>query len=285
MANKNTVAPESVLDNILGKSADEIIPWESCTLPSEGLYYGDKIPGGNIEVRAMGLGEEKILATARLAQSGKSLDMIYDRCVKFPSDFNSLDLLVGDRMFLFFYLRGITYGNMYEFVAECTHGDCNMTSTFEYDLNDLARTIKKPVPSLGHEPFKIVLPYMSKIAGTEFWVKVRLMRGKDLKSLLANERFMKRVNSGAESIDNSIESNLKTLIVEAMGSSDRIKIEALVKKLHSQDTSTIRQFIEEYSPTIDTNIDVVCPHCDKDLQIELPITESFFRLKKRRDTG
>ena len=283
-------SPElDALDNVLSMPEDQVFPWEEVVLPSEGLYYDNAVPGGRVQVRPMGIFADKILATQRLASSGQSLDWLFRKCVKFPvADWNPLNLLAGDRIFLLYYLRGITHGNNYEFIVRCTNEECQATLTSEYNLNMLQKTIVRPKYDLGTEPFKVVLPHMTKLAKTEFWVKVRLLRGYDMQQMLTGKKVFKKIqatgrNADAKAFtseadtDQTLEDNLNMLIVEAMGSTDKIKIKNLVSKLHSSDTATIREFVKDASPGIDTTIMVTCPSCSQEMRMELPITESFFR--------
>ena len=91
-----------LVDTIIATPQDQIIPWEDAILPSGGMYYG--WPDGVIKVRAWGTDVDKILATQRLAQSGQSMNMLIERCVKYPAGFTTQDLLVGDQVFLLYYL-------------------------------------------------------------------------------------------------------------------------------------------------------------------------------------
>lgn len=281
----------NLLDTVLKMSEDEVLPWEEVILPSHGLYYDKKVPDGRVQVRPMGLHAEKILATQRLAASGKSLEWLFKKCVKFPNEFDPLNLLAGDRIFLLYYLRGITHGNNYEFVVRCTNEDCGQATTDEYDLNGLRNTISRPVVELGEEPFKIVLPHLTEILRAkghteDFYVKVRFLRGYDMAKMLTHRNVAKRFGGKpvADSIDNTLEENLNLLIVDAMGHKDPIKIKELVQKLHAADTATIREFLRENSPGIDTTIDVKCKHCGNEMRMELPITESFFRPARSGNT-
>lgn len=282
--------PQSLLDRAIAIPEDEVMPWEEIVLPSQGAYYDGMVPDGRVSVRAMGIAAEKILATQRLAQSGQAMDLLFDNCVRFPetdgSKFNPVNLLVGDRIFLLYYIRGITYGNMYEFVVKCVNEDCGQASTHEYDLNLLSKTIMRPSKNIGHEPFNVLLPIMSKRLGAEFNVKVRMMRGYDLQGMLAKSR-VRRVQSvgvrtrGGEStpatVDDTLEENLNMLIVEAGGDNNRRKIRQLLGKMHATDTSAIREFLRKNSPGIDTSIIVTCSSCSFEMTMELPITEGFFR--------
>jgi len=283
---------QAVLDDILSKPSDSLIPWEKVTLPSGGVYYDGKIPNGEIEVRGWGIQTDKILATSRLAQSGQSLNHVYKNCIRLPDEFDHMNLLVGDRMFLLYYLRGITYGNEYEFLVECGDEDCGHAWPETYDMNLLAKTITGPNPDIGLEPFKVVLPYFSEYAKREFWVKIRLLRGYDLDAIIGQKRVSRKMRSGirsrskatrtkstmsADSLDKTIEDNLRMVIVEAMGDRERRKIDQLVSKMHAKDTATIREFLRDNTPGVDASIEVECPECSNVITMDLPITESFFR--------
>jgi len=292
---------QRVLDDLLNKPEDELIPWEECVLPSGGVYYGGKIPNGVVEVRAWGLQTDKILATQRLAQTGQALDHVYKRCVRLPNEFDHMNMLVGDRMFLLYYLRGITYGNMYEFLVECNAENCNRVWTEDYDLNEVAKTIRGPSSDLGLEPFKVSLPFFTERMGTDVWVKLRLLRGYDLAQIMQQKKFRKGLRSSArvrnrhgqqqrkkvssETLDKTIEENLRMVIIEAMGDREPRKIEQLIQKMHAKDTATIREFLRDNSPGIDTSIEVECPDCGNTMAMDLPITESFFRPTPRGGIG
>lgn len=281
-------AEESLLDKVIAIPVDDVLPWEDVVLPSQGLYYDGVVPGGHVQVRPMGLFADKILATQRLAQSGKSLDWLFRKCVKFPGDgrFDPLSLLAGDRVFLLYYLRGITHGNDYEFIVKCSNEECGIATTSSYDLNDLSKTIIRPNEAIGKEPFKVSLPYLSKLTKSDFWVKVRLLRGYDMQSMLTQKKAIKKiqnvgrnmqVKAQSESIDDTLEDNLNMLIIEAMNTTDKHKIRELVSRMHASDTAAIREFLKDNSPGIDTAITVNCSSCSTEMRMELPITEQFFR--------
>lgn len=290
----NNSSNEEFLRKIIELPEDKLIPWEECTLPSKGIYYG--WPDGVVMVKAMGQTAEKVLATQRLAQSGQSIDYLFRECCKFPLGFDPADLLLGDRVFLLYFLRGITHGNMYEFMIGCPN--CDTSSTHKYDLNDLASTITWADASVGREPFKIILPYMSKVTGREVYVGVRFLRASDANEILSQRKFRKQaftkpgssVRSGNltpsqrnkqksdnTTLDDSLTENMEKMIVSVMGVTDQIAIRSFVQKLHSTDTSTIREWIREHSPGIDTTVIITCPSCDHEFKAELPISESFFR--------
>lgn len=285
----------SVIDAIVSSPSDELRPWATVTLPSEGLFYEDSIPGGVVRVRPMGMAADKILATQRLAQSGKSLDYLFKNCVDLPNGFDPLSLLAGDRAFLLYYLRGITHGNMYDFIIQCSN--CEVRSELSYDLNNIE--VVWVNAGLGDEPFKIVLEYMSDMASKEVWAKVRFLRGYDLlkmtsqlkknRRLKPNKKFQQEQSGSVDMqvIDQTLADNLSALIVE-IGSgtettSDRSTINKFVDRLHSSDHATIREFLNDNSPNINTEITVECEHCGHEMVMPLPVTESFFRPQRQVD--
>jgi hypothetical protein len=294
---------EELVDKILQTDPAQLIPWEECTLPSLGLYYD--WPDGIVRVKAMGQVAEKILATQRLAQSGQSIDYLFRECCQFPEGFDPTNLLLGDRIFLLYYLRGITHGNMYEFAVTCPNESCESVNTHRYDLNDLAETITWAKKSMGGEPFKVNLPYMSKATGRDIWVGVRFLRAADANDMLAKRKAMKKMSGvrpgGARNriaarrqremdqqsqqqrtqmLDDTISDNMEKIVVSIMGITDQFKVRDFVSRLHSQDTATIREWLRENTPGIDNTIEVDCPDCGNNFVIELPITESFFRPAK-----
>jgi hypothetical protein len=297
---------EDFLDAIIQAPEEKLIPWEECYLPSGGVYYG--WPDGMVMVRAMGQTAEKVLATDRLQQSGQSIDMLFKECCKFPPGFDPVDLLLGDRIFLLYFLRGITHGNVYEFAITCPNTACQQLSTHQYDLNELAGTIQRGNSKLGTEPFDVDLPYMSEMAKRRVWVGVRFLRASDAHDMLAKRKARKkafahpggvktgsknpfdraratdprRQNATNQELDETITENLEKIIVSVMGVADPFKVRSFIQRMHAQDTATVREWLRENTPGIDNTVTVECPDCNTTFTVELPISESFFRPTKQR---
>jgi hypothetical protein len=283
---------EEFLDKLIKTPQEQLIPWETCSLPSRGIYYD--WPNGEVQVRAMGQAAEKILATQRLAQTGQSIDYLFRECCSFPEDFDPLNLLLGDRIFLLYYLRGITHGNQYEFAVTCP--TCEEVTTHTYDLNLLASTITWADTSVGNEPFKVVLPYLTEATGRDVWVSVRFLRAADANSMIAKQKTIKKATARpgqarnrldprqqqqeSHEIDQSITDNLEKIIMNVMGVDNPFTIKSFINKLHATDTASIREWLRENTPGIDTTVALTCSNCDGEFTVELPISESFFRPTK-----
>jgi hypothetical protein len=289
----NDVSPATtdaeLVDIIASAPEEKTRPWEQCVLPSRGLYYPSWGGIDSCEVRPFGISTDQALATQRLAMSGEALDKLFKDCCRFPVDgFDSLDLLAGDRTYLLFYLRGITHGENYEYMFECPRRDCQTASPHSYNLMDLVSTIKTADESLGEEPFRVVLPHLSESTKREVYVDIRFMRGRDINNIARTKRTVDQIFGGGTSknmrkqrreptVDETLSENLESVIVSINGVTDRLKIQTIVRKLHSGDTATIREWLREHSPGIDSITTVSCPDCGGSFKVPLPITESFFR--------
>lgn len=295
---------DQFLEKLLHTPHDQLIPWEDCHLPSKGLYY-DGWPEGVVKVRAMGQTAEKILATQRLAQSGQSIDYLFRECCMFPEGFDPVNLLLGDRVFLLYFLRGITHGNIYEFAFTCPNTECEAISTHKYDLNELAGTIVWAQEGMGDEPFKVGLPYLTDATAREVWISVRFLRAYDANDILARRKVKRTaiakpggvrtrmrgqaqgggrnpLNVGQQrkqnqQLDDTLTDNLEKVIVNVMGAGDPFTVRSFVQQMHAKDTATVREWLRSNTPGIDNTVIVGCPDCNMEHTVELPITESFFR--------
>lgn len=293
----SAMSQSDIIDSIVSTPTSEMIQWEDVELPSMGRYYN--WTSGVIKVRPWGADVDEILATQRLIQTGQAIDMMLAKCCRFPDGFDPVDLLVGDQIFLLYYLRGITHGNMYDFAVQTPTNDTIMTSI---DFNELARTINWANPNLGPEPFKIPLECMSEQAGTAIWLRVRFMRVKDsqiisrqkkaraaitgnnsAKVKSRKEKMEHRLESNSMTrdqipIDDTLTQNLSRLVVSVMDDvTERFKIEQFVKRMHSSDIATVREWLADNSPGMETQVSVIDPSNDQEFKVMLPITESFFR--------
>lgn len=287
---ENIVAPGTgdieFIDALIG-AGSSIIPWGQCQLPSRGLYYGwDN--DGIIPVRGMGQAAEKAMAIAR--QGGQAVDNLFKTCTSFPPNFTSQELLLGDRNFLLYYIRGVTFGQNYEFAMECSN--CGATSPHIYDLNKLVTSIKWANPSLGSEPFRVNLPFISEATQRDVWVSVRFMRGYDSdavqKTAATKKKMMQskgvaksaaeRKDAQSKAISESINDNLEQIVMNINGVvDDRFKIRQMLSTLQSQDLSAIRDWVKDKSPGIDTTVVTNCPECETETTALLPLSDNFFR--------
>lgn len=284
-----------VFDVVASAPQEQLLPWEEAELPSRGLYYN--WTSGVIRVRPWGANVDRILANQRMVQNGQALTTIFNVCCRFPDGFDVEDLIVGDQVFLLYYLRGITHGENYEFTVQCPDNDCKQHGIYNVNLTELSNNITWADPNLGEEPFRVVLPYLSERTGREFYVNVRFLRVSDVHDIRNTQSIGRRISgdnvrfknqmyhqpTGMESADDTFLKNIERLVVSSMGVDDRFKIRHLIGNLHSSDLATIRDWLTNHTPGVDPSVEITCNSCANAFKVMLPITESFFRRTPARD--
>lgn len=243
--------------------------YESVLLPSKGkLYPADWTKQGKLSIRPMTIKEEKILNTTRLVKSGKALDMIFQACIE-NANIKVEELLSGDRSFLLFYLRAISYGAAYEYKINCPACSTQFENT--YNLNEI---IIKHLPDDFKEPIEFTLPISKKR------VAYRLMRGKD-ETALIEDRDRRLSTFGADQLDQSITMRLAMTMELVENKTDRIEIEQFVDNMLAGDAAALRQDIMARDCGVDTSTRHSCPKCANDFKADLPLTVDFFRFTGR----
>lgn len=274
----------------IANAPDEmLIPWEDAFLPSRGLYYKGW-ENGTVRVRAMNQSVEKAFANRRLIQTGEAIDRMFRSCVELPGAMDPNDMLVGDRTFLLYYIRGITFGNLYKFVATCPH--CGAENTHTYDMNELYNTVIYANESLGSEPFPVRLPHLSQISGREMVANIRFLRSGDINDAMRINKFQRKLSGNTvrarraprrligEQTDPSeqlLDSSLEKMVVGINNNSDPNIVRTIVQRMHSLDNSAIRTFLRDNTPGLDTSVSVECQECGNEAIVPLPITEGFFQ--------
>jgi hypothetical protein len=243
--------------------------YEPVELPSKGLLYPPTwTTKGKINVKPMTIKEEKILNTIRLAKTGKALDMIFRACVESP-EINIDELLSGDRSFLLYHLRCVSYGAAYEYKINCPSCGAQFENT--YNLNEI---VIKNLPDDFKEPIYFTLPISKKK------ISYRLMRGADELALL-NEKERRLNTFGADQLDNSGVDRLVKTIVAVDTTSDPIEIANFVETMLAGDASALRNNMIENDCGLNTETQHICPKCSAEFAADVPITADFFRYSSR----
>lgn len=245
-------------------------------LPSHGLLYGgmradSEVKKGIIKVRPLTLREEKILSTNRLVQQGKALDMILENCIK--SDVDPMALLSSDRLYILFYLRGMSYGLDYDFNVRCYR--CGTDFTQKVEINKL------PVKEWENEedatePWEMILPV------TKFKVISHYMRGYEENELVSSTSEVRAFDQA----DEDVEITVKMLIDEVYDPdgnmlSDEEKDE-FIESMIAGDTSAWREEIAQRECGIKQLEKIMCPRCQSSLEFNVPLDRNFFRPQRRR---
>jgi len=236
--------------------------------PYRGVINDEEVAKGIIKLKPMTYREEKILTTDRLIQEGRALDMVLENCIK--SNINPYDLLSTDRMYLLFYLRGMSYGLKYDFDVKCYHCGHNFVQTIEID--------KLPVKIFeekedAEEPIIIKLPYSKATLEAHF------MRGDEerqaTEDAIASKSFNEPDDVGATLL-NTVD-NVTLEDGEILSPNDR---KDFLNNLIGADLDHFRTVINELSPGIKQLNNIYCPKCRGELEFNVPLGRNFFRRSK-----
>ena len=253
----------TAVDKLLAKVK---VTYEPVELPSKGLLYPKSWTDkkGRISVRRWTVEEEKILSTVQYVKSGKAVDMMLKNCLE-NSEINTGELLSGDRSFLLYHLRNISYGAAYEFKTTCHR--CGAEFPVEANLNKIK---VKSLEDKFEEPCTCTLPISKAV------VEFNLMRGKD-ELALVSERSRKLSEYSQNQVDNTLTERYVRQIVSLDGITDKLVIRKFVDMMIAGDSSFLRKEMDKQACGVDFMFSAVCGSCGAEIGSEVPITTDFFR--------
>ena len=230
----------------------------SVEVPSLGKFYGDKLPGGKVMLRAMTVREEKLLLAGTLQDA---LDKILTVCIvssTIPID----EFLLTDKFYLLLHLRALSYGSEFDFQLECPA--CG--NSFMYKLQLPEGLTLKIANDQDVEPFDITLPVSGKK------VSLRFLRGKDEKNIEFYARQLKQ-----EDGDPSYSYRMATHIVALDGKPVTVlEAKAFCEDMIGRDSMAFRTAIAERETGLDLSVKAVCPACRQEVLARMPMTRRFF---------
>lgn len=245
-------------------------------VPSHGFLYkgitDDKeLPKGVVRLRPLTLAEEKIMTTDRFVKQGVALDMVLENCIK--SEVDPTDLLSSDRVYLLFYLRGMSYGLEYSFDVKCYHCGHNFQQDVEID--------KLPVKEWENatdasEPIEGEFP----MSGATF--KAHFMRGSDEKTLMEKERELRAYDESDTGASDSLLLLIDEITLpdgETLGPADK---EDFINHMVAGDTDYFREIMRERGCGIQQLEHIYCPRCEGELEFNVPLGRNFFRRPRQR---
>jgi hypothetical protein len=266
--NTNQEATSDALEDLL-EQLGGVIAWDKVELPSKGKFY-DGIPG-TLSIRPMTGEEEQILATPRHVRRGKAIDMIFQKCIKEP--INTEELLSMDRTYLLIFLRGISYTPEYDVEVKCP--ECTTKFNTMIDLN--AIEVDGCPDDFGLDQL------VGKLPTTGWTFKYRLPTGKD--ELAVNKYREDRVKMfGDQSEDDTLLYRTALMLEEIQGVTDVREIKFLLTKLPINDVAYLRNIVSDPPFGVDTAIGMICPSCNAEFEVDLPLEANFFFPRKKKQT-
>jgi hypothetical protein len=245
--------------------------FEEVELPSKGRFYDGKDgpSDGVIRIRPMTGEEEQILATPRFVRKGQALNMIFSKCIS--DNVKAENLLTADRTYLLIYLRGISYSPEYDVEIKCP--ECEKKFNTTIDLNSL---FVNTCPD-DHGPMLQDVTPTTKLPFT-----YRYSTGKDEQEL--NEYRDRRIKMfGDQSADDTLIYRTAMLLGDIDGISNKNELQVLLKNLPINDVSYMRNCINEPPFGVDTNVEIICPSCLQDFEVDLPLEANFFFPRRKKN--
>ena len=215
--------------------------------------------------------EEQILSTARFVKKGTAIDMIFKNCIKeaIPTE----KLLSADRNHLLIFLRGISYTPEYDVEIKCPN--CTMKFPTVIDLNDL--DVNLCPDDFSDKNLSGTLP----ISGFKY--RYRLATGQD--EMEISDYQQRRIEQwGDQSEDDTALYRTALLLEEIESVTMKKELALLMKKLPVQDVRHLRNEINQPPFGVDTLVPMMCPSCNEEFKVDLPLDTSFFFPRKKEKT-
>ena len=271
---EDVASKEQPVGNLGGRIANQTKPKitlsADVTLPSNGVMYGEA-DSASVTVSALTMQEEKILADPS-RQRSDVMNTVISQCVTgltIPYD----ELLIGDRMFLLFMVRNVSYGAGYDMNLKCPGCSNNFAHHIEIPGDISIRMLEDG----DEEPFFVTSSVTEDVIG------LRLLRVKDEKEI---QRYSRQKASTNSSGDVAHTYRLAKHIVSVNGvEMSSVKAKEYVEGLYSRESYEIVDAIDDMTPGPRISMDIVCPHCGNEYKETMPFTDEFFRPKRTRIRG
>lgn len=235
------------------------LPHDVVPLPSKGRFY----PSGkkSLKIGYLTASDENLL----MSQNTREVDSLITSLLRskiYEPDISPEQLLEGDAEAILIFLRNTAFGPYYKVKTK----DPKTGETFEVDLNLESLNFKE----LDQEPdssgyFTFKLPK----SGND--VKVKLLT-------MGDQQTLRKIRDSYPKgmVVPIVTKRLEMNIVSVDGNEDRNEISRFVNTLPISDSKFIRTKIEELSPRLDLNQEIIAPSGEK-VHINVTFGAEFFR--------
>jgi hypothetical protein len=236
-------------------------------LPSNGEFY----PEGHalrenptVEVRQMTAKEEDILLNQSYLKQGVVVEKLLHSLV-ITKDFKLDDLLIGDKNAILTQVRRSAYGDEYPVEAVCR--SCMTKTENTFDLEECVRnkplTLIEGVERTERNTFTFMAPK------TKAKVEIRFLTGADEKALADKEKKYKKHN-----VDFSASLETYKMIIASVNDNPSL-VESYVENMPLRDAKKLKEVMKEIQPGIEMKGQFVCPSCEAEVEMDLPINFRF----------
>ena len=231
-------------------------------LPSRGLFYGDALTDGQVEVYTLTAVEDKILSELNSENMVEIFDAILARCIKSPV--SPPDMLDTDRYYLLLVLRANSLGEIYEFPYECPFCKHNFLHSIKIPQDFSMITGK-----VTEEPYYVKL-------STGVMVGLRFLRGKDMKDIV---QFRKNAINldGTKGDPAYAYARVKSIMtVDGKPFPDVQAAQEWYMALSIKDSRLLEKTQREAASGVSNVVKIACPKCSKESVTPVALSPMYF---------
>jgi hypothetical protein len=233
--------------------------WYPITLPSMGLFYGDKLPGGDVMITPWTTVHEEMMIQTDESRAETLLRVMTESNVKLPAEMPYEDLLITDQYFILVQLRLISLCSSYSYGYLCP--SCKKEAIGTTDMRNLE--VQVPDDDWPVEPIIAALPK----SGIE--VGLRFQRVSDQKFIGDYERKSR----GSGSVYRWAR-QIQTIDGQNVDFQTK---QDFVSKLPLLDIRVMEKAIDKWSTGYTMICESVCSDCGETGVGGLPQSPTFFR--------
>ena len=251
-------SPQTMHQN---RKVDNANYWEIKGLPSGGRLYP---PNTLIEARPLKVIEVKKLASINETNADYVINDIIRRCVRVSGGITDVgDILLADKLFIVFWLRGTTYRDS-SYIVDFPCPKCEKNSKYHFQIKNLDVSYLKD----DYDPEKLI-----ELESGDA-IKLRFLKITDEFEI---ERFVEINQKLLGEIDTELLA-LACMIVSINGNTVSTLAEKYnyVLEFSPRDLSYVTTYLDEYGIGIESNMNIECTECGGVVPMGVTFRADFF---------
>ena len=219
--------------------------------------------------------EEDILASQSLIQKGIVLDKLFQALIISNGEgapINYGDILTGDKDAVMIAARVLGYGKDYGvMISDPTDGGNEQECNVDLTLIENKEINEDDIQEMNSNLFKFTLPISKKV------IEFRLPTHSTESSIEKELKAKAKVAGADKSIDRTLSTRMKHMILSIDGEDDRNKISSFVNnQFLAQDSRSFRKYVEDIMPGVKLEFVFESNTTGEELVIPIPINLQFF---------